>query len=442
MSVVTQKKEALDISIKQGSASTAAFNLGDSYITPLVLALKASAFDVGVLNAVTGLFGPLAQIWGSKKEYNTSRKSIQILFENLQALLWIPIAVIAIYSFFTGSSEKLVYSSILIYLVLYIFANAEYPSWFSWMGDLVSEKIRGRYFGKRNAINGAIGLAVIIIGSITLDKFKAAGYLMVAFAVLFALSAIMRLISAYYVRKQYEPVNTQKEEKKESFTKFIKEKSSLSRFAWILMIFNFAVMISSPFTAVYMLKNLSFSYFIYTIVIMSNTGFYLLFTPLIGKIADRYGSTPLLKISSWFFAATPLLWMISKNPLILIFVPQLVSGLANATLTTATTNYSYEAITEKKRGQYISYINVLVGIGVLIGSLIGGTLLEWLPQSTNIFFTVFIISAITRALVALFIMPRVISGKIKQKMPNISVNLSHPLKTLHTDINFVRHITK
>ena len=441
MSREKERVSALKVSIKQGSASSAATSLGDSSMTPFSLALGANSFDIGVLNAVTGLIGPVAQLWGSNKEYGISRQKLLILFEIIQAFLWIPIAAFALYAYHSGTGRVIVYASIIVYAVIFIFANAAYPAWFSWMGDVVKENERGKYFGKRNAIIGAVGLIIIILASLALDYSKSAAILLPAFALLFGLASVARLVSAGYFKRQYEPKNTQKAVKKESFIMFMKEKSNLSRFAWALTIFNFSLMIASPFFAVYMLTKLGFSYFAYTLVIMSNTAFYLIFTPIVGKFADKYGSTPLLKISCWLFALSPPLWLLSKNPAFLIFVPQLISGLANATLSIATTNFSYEAISKQKRGQFIAYINILVGVGIFVGSLLGGALLSYLPQGENVFFSVFIISSIARAIVALTIIPRVkAEKKFKSKLPRFSFNMFHPLKTIHTDMNFIRRV--
>ena len=44
----------------------------------------------------------------------------------------------------------------------YAFASVSYVSWLSWMSDLVPDEIRGRFFGTRNMVCGAAGIAMML----------------------------------------------------------------------------------------------------------------------------------------------------------------------------------------------------------------------------------------------------------------------------------------
>src|SRR3989344_8012475 len=138
------------------------------------------------------------------------------------------------------------------------------------------------------------------------------------------------------------------------------------------------MMLSAPFFAVRMLDDLKFSYVIDTIVSVSSTVFYLLFASISGKFSDRYGNLKLIYIGSFLFPIIPLLWVVLDSPLMLILIPGLVSGLANAAFVIGTTNFSYNTTSPQKRGFCFAYAALLIGLGTLAGSSIGGWIVEYL----------------------------------------------------------------
>jgi MFS family permease len=435
-----RKKKALEESIKDGCANGATSGFSDTYISPFALALGASSFAIGFLNAAIGLLGPLAQFWGSKHTYNDSRKKVLRKYILSQALLFLPLALIAIYVYLSNNTAHLVYPTILVYLIIYAVGSIPYPAWFSWMGDLVNKKKHGEYFGKRNTLVGIANLIAIVIGAIILDSFKNPQQTMIGFALIYLLALMARFACFYYLGKQYEPKNKEKFDNKISFKQFLREDKNLTRFVRAIALFNFAIMVASPFFVVYMLKTLGFSYIMYMLVSVSGILFYLAFMPPLGKFADKYGSTFLLRLSCLLFTLGPVFWILTKNPIIIIIFVQLVSGLANAAMTVSTTNLSYDLIPKKERSQYISYINVIVGMGIFVGSLLGGALLKYLPQNSSIFLTLFAIAAVLRGLVSLIFMSKIKEAMPVKRMPSFSMDLLHPIKAMHADTHFVKHI--
>src|SRR3989344_51278 len=91
---IKEKQKALEISIKEGSAASFSSSLGSSYITPFALALNSNAFHIGLLSSFSGITYPLAQLFGSKLMEKHSRKKIVLKFVLLEALMWIPIALL------------------------------------------------------------------------------------------------------------------------------------------------------------------------------------------------------------------------------------------------------------------------------------------------------------------------------------------------------------
>jgi MFS family permease len=439
-----KKKTSLVTSIKEGSAAGAASDLGSSLITPLATELGANALHIGFLNALSGISSPLSMIKGDRLMEKSSRKSIVTRYVLWQALMWIPIALLGLLYYKHILTGFLPWALVILYTILISFGGIAHPAWFSWMGDIVDEKTKGKYFSKRNVITGTIGVIAMLLGGWALKYFKSVGMVFIGFGILFFFCLIFRLISRSYLKKIYEPKF--KLEKKDyfSFWAFLKRYDDFGKFAVYQAFFNFAIMIASPFFAFYMLKNLGFesNYLMYMIVNFAGTAFYLLFTPLVGRFSDKYGNLGLMYVSNILFALNPIIWIFVKTPLTIIFIPQVVSGLANAAMTIGITNYTYDGVSPPKRGLCTAYTNLLIGLGTLVGSLIGGYLIRTLHSSAmNSFFIVFIIAAAARLLVGLFFLPQLKEmRKVRKfKFSDIHMHMHHhlssPLRHLRLGVN-------
>jgi len=184
--VVHSKQHAMKLSVAEGATFTASTNVASSYITPFALAIGANSFQIGLMSALHGLMSPLGQIKGSRLMEKYSRKSILMNVKLFHALLWLLIIGL-VYLYWKGIGLLyLPYALILVWAVVMQFIwGIGHVSWFSWMGDLVPAKIRGRYFARRNRIVGFVGLVAFIVAGFFLDYFKTGGIVLLGFAILF-----------------------------------------------------------------------------------------------------------------------------------------------------------------------------------------------------------------------------------------------------------------
>lgn len=441
---VHSKQRALELSIKEGAAADFSYGIGANYATPFALVLNASPFQVGILSSLSGLAAPISQLFGSNLMFHKARKKIALYFVFWQALTLVPIAFLAI-AFWKGIlQEYLIYAFIALFTIYTIFGGILLPAWFSWMGDLVPAQDRGKYFSIRNRAAGIASIVSVLIGAFILDYYKTKGLALIGFSIIFFFSSLIRFISYFYLAKQYAPRFRVKKSSYFSLWSFIKRGGNYRNYALYKFFFYFAMMIASPFFAVYMLEDLKFSYLMFTIVSMSSSVYYLLFSTLLGRFADRFGNVKLLHISNFFFTLTPLLWLLFKSPLYLVLVPQLISGLGNAALILASSNFTYDAVSQEKRGICIAYEGLFIGAGTFIGSLLGGVLIKYSPLFVSIgpFFVVFLISGALRFLGGLVFLPWVKEVRKTEKFPQFRLSLAHPFKTIHADIARFRAVVK
>ncbi len=436
-----KKQQALKTSIKEGAAASSSGALGDNYITLFALELKAQPFTIGILSAIAGMLGPLAQLFGNHLMQGDSRKHITRRFVFMQAALWLPLALVAIL-FWKGIAQSLMLPLLIIgYTLIVIVGGIAYPVWFSWMGDLVPQQERGHYFSKRSRITESIALIIFLISGFVLDLFKTQGIVLLGFALFFIIASIMRFASYALLKKQYEPPFKLQKKSYFSFWSFLKRMDNYGKFAVSYALFNFAIMIASPFFAVYMLQELKLSYTFIILVTLSSSIFYLLFTPIVGKFSDRFGNRKLFYFASLLFALNPVLWIFLKNPWALIFLPQLIVGLANAALIIGIMNFTYDAVSPQHRGLCVAYTNVLAGIGTMLGSLLGGTLLNFVHLSFAApFVVVFSLAALLRLAIPIFFIRNIKEVKKVEPLHAPHMSVLHPFKTVQNELHWIEHL--
>ena len=429
-----EKKRTMNLSIKEGSATSVMSGLGESYIVPFAIALKSSNFQISMLTSFTGLISPIAQIFGSNLMEKNPRKKIICIGVAFQALMWIPILLLGIFMYKNILTSYLPFFLILFYILYAISGAIAGPAWFSLMGDLVPEKKRGEYFGNRNKIAGTIALIATLTGAFILDYFKTHGIVLIGFAVLFFFASIFRLISASLFRKHYDPEFKLNDGYYFSLWQFLKKaySNNFGRFAIMVALMQFATAISGPFFAVYMLKDLQFSYATFMFVNISASIASLLVFPFLGRFSDKYGNRELIKLGAILIPFVPILWLISPNPIYIILIPQLLSGAAWAAFNLGAGNFIYDSVTPQKRGLVVAYYNVLIGIGIFIGATLGGLLAQYLTITfMNILLFIFLVSGLVRLAVVIFMLPKIREVKTVKKPksnPLIYIKEIRPIK--------------
>lgn len=404
------KHQARRDSIKEGMFATIKGSLFDSYISPFAIAINSSNSLIAMMSSFTGLLGPISQLFSSRLMEKYSRKKIVVSSVLLECLSILPIIIIA-FLFYKGIITQFLPLILLITFSIYvILANISGPAWFSWMGDIIDEEYRGRWFAKRNLILGFISVILAIGASFFLDIFKQRNWEMQGFIVLFLVSFLGRWISKEIFKKQYEPKIELKEGYYFSFFQFISkaQENNFGRFTLFRTFLSFAGSIFAPFLAVYLLKDLEFSYTIYMIIIFSTTIFSLITMELWGKFADEYGNYKTILLTSLIIPIIPILWFLNESPIYLILVPSLIGGIAWAGFNLSSGNFIYDNVSIPRRGLIISYFNLLNGIGIFLGAGLGAILVKIIPPtSINPLFWIFLVSAILRMIIVFIWIPKI-----------------------------------
>lgn len=368
-------RKSLRYSLNDGICASVMNGFSETFMTPYAIAMKASSSLIGILASMPNLVGALLQVKSAElTERLGSRKALINSSVLIHALLWIPIISVP-YIFKENQPVFLI-----IFYTLFISIGAiSLPPWSSLMADHVPETERGKIFGRRNRIFGIINVSSMFLAGSMLYLF-AKNFRFLGFTIIFLVAFVARLLSWNFLRKMYEPDLVIKDEHRFTILNFLKRmrRSNFGRFVLFVSTMNFSVNIAAPFFAVYMLRDLKFDYFTYTIITIAATLTSLFMMNNWGLRADHVGNIKVLKLTSRFLPFIPILWIFSHNMFYLILI-QIFSGFFWAGFNLSASNFIYDAVMPEKRTRCVAYFNVVNGLALFSGATIGGYLIKILP---------------------------------------------------------------
>ncbi len=390
-------KNTLRVSFLDGLFASIMTGFSDTFLTPYCLALKGTTRQVGLLASIPNLAASLFQLKSSDVIARfKSRKKILTTCVLFHALTWLPILAIP-YVFKSNMSLYLI-----CFVALYATFNGfAVPAWTSMMSDYIPPGSRGKYFGWRNRVLGLVVVAAAVAGGFILKITNKKGAIF-GFTVIFSIAFLARMISWYFLTRMHERRLKISKEAYFTFWDFLKRarESNFAKFVFFVGGMSFAVNLAAPFFAVYMLRDLKMDYLIYTIVVTSATLTSLVMMNLWGKYTDVVGNIRVLKTTSLLIPVIPVFWLFSANVFYLIII-QIISGFFWAGFNLSASNFIYDAVSASKRSRCVAYFNVVNGVSIYLGALIGGFLAGMLPsiiRSSRIL-SLFALSSIMRLII-------------------------------------------
>jgi MFS family permease len=397
-------KKSLRYSILDGAFWSMMVGFGEWFFAPFAIFLNATNTQIGILGSLPQALGAISQLFSNKliRIFN-SRKKVVCLGVLIESFVFIPATLVF---FFDGFKVWYLVISVTIYWILGSIIN---PAWSSWMGDLVDAHGRGDYFGKRNRITGIV----------TFCSFLTAGYILhhftdgttrqfYGFAIIFAIAMSSRLISFIYLTKKYEPTYIPAPESEFTFFEFIKQagERNFGRFVIYMCCMNFSVYLCAPFFTAYMLSDLNYGYLAFTVVNAAAVVTKFATMPIWGKISDKYGTKKVLSVSGFLMPVVPLLWIFSNEVWYLIIV-QAYSGFVWAGFELAAFNFVFDATTPQKRMTCVAYYNVLNGVAILAGAMLGTIIVTYNSIFWSRYILVFVVSFALRYLISFALIPKI-----------------------------------
>ena len=414
--IAEQKRRTKQLSIWEGSMWSLMWGLAESYIVPFALFIGAGNAMAAFLGTGTGpiLITATAQLVGAKllDQYGR-RKSFMIFGTAVQGLALIPLFLLPM--LLPGGGMTALVACAVVY---YISFGIAVPPWMSLMGDVVEPEERGRYFSNRTRITMYSMIVAFLLAGIITSAWKGIGHTATGFGFIFGIAALARLTCILFVQRHYEaPMEKPTKDSALSFWAFIRNKknANYARFTLSVALMNGTVNICSPFFAVYMLRDLGWSYLLFTLNMMTFLLSQTLFVRWWGNISDRHGNRAVLVATGSLLPLLPLLWIYSTSYGALLFA-QFVSGATWSGFNLAASNFIYDSVPQAGRARAMSYYSVVNGtMSVIGGVLVGAWLADHIPTQFQLGMVnlnlasalpvVFVISSVARGIVAAIMLP-------------------------------------
>lgn len=401
--------KALRSSVRDGISHAVMLGAGESYLGAFGIFLQATTMQIGLLATLPLVFEAIAQ-WISALTLDRyrSRRAIIVAWAVFQAILWMPIGLLP---FLFGTGSVAAVSLICLVTLNHIASGFIHPVWSSLMGDLVPVEQRGRFFGSRNRLTGMSSFISLLLAGSMLHLFKGAGFAALGFLAVFTAAMIARFSSAGWLHRYNDPPYHVQPEEVFSFWQFLRRsrRSNFAKFVFFFSVTNFAVSVSSPYFALYMLRDLRFTYLEFTVISCVATVFQFLTFRYWGGISDRFGNKKILNVCSWGICFVPFCWLASTN-IVYICLIQVYAGVVWAGFNLAAANFIFDACSPPKRARCVAYRGIVNSIFVLGGSMVGGLTVKLLPTSfflgpyhfSHALLFIFLLSGVLRLAAAAF----------------------------------------
>lgn len=410
-------------SVRDGVASSVQSGAGENYFNAFAVHLKATTPQIALLASLPPLAGSLAQLlsaWLGQRIGN--RRDLILLGVRLQLFMWLPIVVLPL--LFPEQAVTLFVICIVLY---HGAANLAAPQWSSLMGELVPERKRGRYFALRNRLGSITSFLALIAAGLVLHLFDGAGLAFWGFVLIFLAASAGRVVSLWHLAQMHDPPAKAHPADSTPDAAWWRrlQRSPFARFSLFFALMQLSVAIASPFFTVYMLRDLHFSYFQFTVNTAASVLMQVLSLNTWGRWCDRYGNRRVLVLAGSLIPLLPVFWLMTTDPWLLLLV-QGFGGASWAGFSLAAANYLYELTPSHRRVGYLARHNVLANGGVLIGALSGA----WLAATLTSDFAfgdyhvalpspllwVFFISFLARFAVAATLLPRLCEVRPGRRM--------------------------
>jgi MFS family permease len=401
-------QKGLTISAAEAVVCAAMIAAFDNWVVPVLqLRLHASPYFTGIMIqlpmiclAATGPFaGALIRAFGGDKRVAVWSGLIQAL---CLCVFIIPISC----------SDK-PWSLPLAAICLFGFGLAgafNVTAWMSWMSNLIPPMIRGKYWSNRFQAMLLTKLVFALLFSLIIKALPITTQVAGITAV-FVIATISRLLSASLLWIQ--PYRAAPPPAKPMSTRFLhpgglwhfvrtSHRTDLGRWTLVWSLLAFGLGAAGPYFQIYMLSDspigLGLSASPITFTLLSQMNFIVKFLSLtfIGRMIDRLGAKPVLRIAVISTALLPLTWACTQSIPVLL-LNEIAAGFAWGMVDCSTGVLLLTCGTSENRARLIAFHQTISAFAVVAGTAFGGFLLTRLPElDGSLFRSLFVLSVILR----------------------------------------------
>jgi MFS family permease len=372
-----QVRRTMRLSALEGSLTQVFLNwTSGSVLIGFMLHMGASAAEIALVGAVP----LLSQVASPGAAYLAAafgrRKLLVVIMALISRLTWLLAAALPMVSMPDALRPTVL---ILVVLISSFFLAANSTLWTAWMGDVIPERERGRYFGFRTGVVGVVAMAANLAAGAFLDRVGAP----LSFQLVLVASVVIALIGIVIYLFQMDPPTSNQKVRWNDIITLPWRNPGFRSFLRFALYWQFVVMLASPFVFPYFLDELRLTFTqvaIWTSIAASTA---LATTVLWGRIADRAGNRAVLAIGTFLAGLLlPSTWIIAglTGQVGWVWISAVFDAIAWGAIGPAVFNLALASAPRANRVVFIAMYSLGSGVAGFIGGALSGPLLVFLQR--------------------------------------------------------------
>lgn len=411
----SNSRQNIRYALAEASSTSLMIGLGETYIPAFVLSVGLAESSAGLIVSIPVLAGAFLQLVSPALiKITGSHKKWVMACATGQALVFLVLAGAAL----SGNLGTIAaFSLASLYWACGMGANV---GWYTWITTLLPMRFQTQFMARRSRLIqigtmiGFLGAGLALHAADTIDltaNQKSAGKLHM-FAAIFCLACLARIYAIWVFKRHQEPTPLPSDQQVVPVPKLLMRLRSTQdgRLITYLIAAQAAVQVAVPFFTPFMLMKMNLNYGVYTALVTTAFVSRILSLPTLGRFAKRFGANRLLLICGIAMAPMALFWALAWHSLPLLFFIQAASGIVWGGFDLASSLLIFERISQKERTSVLTTYNLIGACAMVVGSLIGGSVLEWFSESLNGYLVIFTLSSLLRAATIVLLLPAVASA--------------------------------
>ncbi len=400
-----QLRRNMAASTSDAAAYGVMVGIGETFLPAFALAVGLGEVTAGIVGSVPLMAGGLLQLislWALSKGF--SQKWWVVLAAALQSLAFVPLIWVA----YLGS----VSGPVLLAIASFYWAAglASGPAWNGWIERVIPKQMRANYFAKRTRATQLATMLGFVSGGLLLQFGRQGGWVLLAFAGLFAIAFVARIISAVMLALHRLPsavvrplaVVSPVAEPQPTAAQAVSRAYAGKHLLIYLVMVQGAAQIAGPFFTPYMLRQLHLSYLSFTLLVAVAFLAKVIALPAWGQLARRRGAGWLLTVGGTAIVPLAALWIVSQNFYWLLFI-QALSGVAWAAYELGFFLMFFEALPAQRRVKMLTYYNMANTSAWCIGASLGAGFLFYRGTTVEAYYGLFALSSLGRLLAVCYL---------------------------------------
>ncbi len=374
---------------------------GGTMLTAWAMHLGAGAFELSLLAALPNL-AQLVRLPGAWLVERAGARRVAIAAVATSRLVLLTLALLPLFGLSAARARALLLGVAAVSSLLSIVGNC---GWTVWMGELVPERLRGRYFGRRTALATTASMASVLLASVVVDAARAAGHEEGALALLALVATLAGAATWALLLRQHAPSPPPRAHADVGLAAALGPlvDAAVRPLFVFQLVWNAALGLAAAFFTLYMLGPLGLGYSWVALHGLVSSTTRVLTAPAWGRAIDRHGARTVVAVASLALALAPLPWLLlTRARLWLLCLDPIFVGAFTAGHGLAMFDLPLRLTPRRGRAYHLAAFAMVGGLAFAAAAALGGAVGNRAGLgATTAMRALFVASAGGRALAAL-----------------------------------------